>query len=513
MKKLIFLIPFILLAYKLELKEILTKPKSYVRDFYLTEFMRETKSLPLAYKAYKALYKPKMKHLKLLAKFPEFKEIYRCVNPYPKDVGKVDISCLLNNGLSLRSFAKLNKKTLADVYNKLPPSKVKRAVNILLTKQFKKVFSSPEMGYYFILHYPTRKIDQYISSFAPFYGKYFSSFVRSAYKNNLIKIQKSLNKISYKHFSDKTKWWLFMIAMKLNDEKRAKNILKSMKKTSKVNFWLWQLSGESKYLEKLSNNPRVDFYTLYAHEITGKNFKIRNKIIFNSVKKPKYDQTNPWDVLRFWSELKWRKNLYDFANELDNVKSEALKAIVLDKMHKYKINYFITPKMYEDKNKSFKAYVYAIARQESLFIPASVSRSYALGAMQMMPFLVRAMGGDVFKQFDYNQNIKLATKHLKWLFKHLKDPLMVAYAYNGGIGFVKRKVLPRFKYKGKYEPFWSMENVAYEESKEYGKKVLANYVIYSQMFGKDITLHKLLGKKIEKIKKKNSHHPNVSKNK
>jgi soluble lytic murein transglycosylase len=71
---------------------------------------------------------------------------------------------------------------------------------------------------------------------------------------------------------------------------------------------------------------------------------------------------------------------------------------------------------------------------------------------------------------------------------------MVAYAYNGGIGFVRRKVLPKFKYMGKYEPFLSMELIPYDESREYGKKVIANYVIYSQIFEKNITLHQVLKK-------------------
>jgi len=108
---------------------------------------------------------------------------------------------------------------------------------------------------------------------------------------------------------------------------------------------------------------------------------------------------------------------------------------------------------------------------------------------------VRSMKGNIFKQFDYKQNITLGVKHLKWLFSKLKNPLMVAYAYNGGIGFVKRKVLPNFHYKGKYEPFLSMELVPYDESREYGKRVLTNYIIYSHIFGdKNLTLHKLLKK-------------------
>ena len=482
--------------FSLNLSSILTHPKSYVRDFYLTEFMRETNSTALAFKAYSSLYKVKLfKHTRLLSKFDEFKDIYRCVNVKKEYLRDVDIACILNDGLSLRTISKLNRRDLEYLYRKLPPSKQKSAVRAFLDNDFSNIFKDRDLGYYFILHYPNKKIDQEIKDFTIFEDKYFYLFVRSAVLNNLVKIQKSLNKLNYKRFNDNIKWWLFLNAMKLKDKKRAFKILYSMKKSDKVNFWLWQLSGERGYLNNLLSKKRVNFYTLYAYEEANKKFKnIKTKIIFNSVKKPLFDQTNPWDVLKFYDKLKYQ-NPFSLAKKLDSNRSIALKAIALDKAYHYKRNYFITPPIYDDKNISFRAFVYAIARQESRFIPASVSSSYALGTMQIMPFLVRDYKSDVFRQFDYKENIKLGVRHLKWLFKRVKDPLMVAYAYNGGIGFVNRKVKPNFKYKGEFEPFLSMELVKYGESREYGKKVLANYVIYSHIFGdKNVSLHKLLKK-------------------
>ncbi len=496
MKFLYFFIPAFL--FSLNLSEILTHPKSYVRDFYLTEFMRETNNSVLAFKAYSSLYKVKLfKHTRLLSKFPEFKDIYRCINVKKEYLKEVDISCILNNGLSLGTISKLNKNDLKYLYNNLPPSKQKKAVKVFLNNDFSQIFKNRDLGYYFILNYPSKKIDQKINNFKIFEDKYFYLFVKSAVKNRLLKIKKSLNKLNYKKFNDKVKWWLFLNAMTLNNQKRAFKILQSIKnKTSKINFWLWKLSDNKKYLDNLLKNTRVNFYTLYAYEQAGKKFKnIKTDIIYNSVKKPVFNQNNPWDVLKFFATLNNTKNFFALAKKLDNYNSVALKAIVLDKAFHYKYNYFITPNIYNDKNVSFKAFVYAITRQESRFIPACVSRSYALGAMQIMPFLIRSYKGNVFKQFDYKENIRLGVKHLKWLFAKLHNPLMVAYAYNGGIGFVKRKVKPFFKYKGKYEPFLSMELVKYDESREYGKKVLANYVIYSHIFGdKNITLHKLLKK-------------------
>ena len=48
-------------------------------------------------------------------------------------------------------------------------------------------------------------------------------------------------------------------------------------------------------------------------------------------------------------------------------------------------------------------------------------------------------------------------------------------------GGYTRKQLKKglFKRKNKFEPFLSMEMISYEETREYGKKVLANYYIYN----------------------------------
>jgi soluble lytic murein transglycosylase len=492
-----FLVIFLpLFLFSLNLSEILTHPKSYVRDFYLTEFMKRTNSSILAFKAYEALYKKRtFKHVKILARFDIFKGIYKCVNVKKSYLKEVDISCILNNGLSLKTIASLSRSDLEYLYNNLPNGKVRDAVRVFLYKKYKSIFSYKELAYYVVLSFPNKRIDQYIPkrAFKMLRDKIFYKFVKTIVLNDLPKMQASLLKINYKKYDDKTKWWLFLNAMKNKHYKLAKKIILSIKKrNSKIDFWRWKVARDVNAFWRLVDRERVDFYTLYAHEVLNKDFIIKRNIIKKNIKTPKYNQTNPWDVLKFFAELKSRKDLFKFARELDSYKSIALKTLVLDKAYKYKYNFFIAPPMYKSKNKYFQAFVYAIARQESRFIPASVSRSYALGTMQIMPFLVKDLGGNVFRQFNYKENIRLGVKHLRWLFKRLKDPLMVAYAYNGGIGFVKRKVLPYFKYKGKYEPFLSMELVKYSESREYGKKVLANYVIYSHLFGKeDVSLHKL----------------------
>ncbi len=145
------------------------------------------------------------------------------------------------------------------------------------------------------------------------------------------------------------------------------------------------------------------------------------------------------------------------------------------------------------------ALLYAIGRQESRFVPASISPSYALGMMQIMPFLGKTLAKEMGEKIDLDdmfnpyKSIKYADRHLDYLTKYLYHPLFIAYAYNGGIGFTRRTLRREelFK-KGRYEPYLSMELVDYAESKEYAKKVLANYVIYYNLLGGELRISELL---------------------
>jgi soluble lytic murein transglycosylase len=86
--------------------------------------------------------------------------------------------------------------------------------------------------------------------------------------------------------------------------------------------------------------------------------------------------------------------------------------------------------------------------------------------------------------FNPNKAIIYANHHLNYLIKHLYSPLFIAYAYNGGIGFTRRLITSgKYFGRGRYEPYMSMEMMKNREAREYGKKVLTNYVIYLNKLG------------------------------
>ena len=260
-------------------------------------------------------------------------------------------------------------------------------------------------------------------------------------------------------------------------------------------FWLYLLSKNTIYLDKLNQSRDVNIYTLYANELTGASAAAN--IVSPTPTKEKvadYDIKDPFLWQKTFKMIK-EMSAQDAAkhSETFNTKETLGQyAYLMEKASGYKDSYFVMPFVdeLEDVNATRKALLYAIGRQESRFIPAVISTSYALGMMQFMPFLANHIGKkelaipnfDQDDMFDPRLALKFADHHLNYLEKYLYHPLFVAYAYNGGIGFTK-KMLQRGDLfnEGKYEPFLSMELVPFAESRDYGKKVLANYVIYLRL--------------------------------
>ena len=83
---------------------------------------------------------------------------------------------------------------------------------------------------------------------------------------------------------------------------------------------------------------------------------------------------------------------------------------------------------------------------------------------------------------------KSFVKELSYDLEQINDnnPLFIAYAYNGGARYTRTQLKKGlFKEKNRFEPFLSMELISYAETREYGKKVLANYYIYNNYLNKE----------------------------
>jgi len=257
-------------------------------------------------------------------------------------------------------------------------------------------------------------------------------------------------------------------------------------------FWLHMSTKDDTYMKLLRESSHVNIYTLMAADtINGRYPKTITENIWRE-KTEGFNITSPIAWAKVKHKMKSEVNLDDLADEHKSQEAIGVYTYIKAKASRYKDSYFPMP--YRDAMQKMtperQALIYAIARQESRFVPASVSRSFALGMMQFMPFLIEHVAKekghaiDLDDMFDPYRAIEYADFHLDYLTKYLYHPLFIAYAYNAGIGFTRRHIKNRRHFrKGPYEPYMSMETMKNHEAREYGKKVIANYVIYLNKLG------------------------------
>ena len=285
----------------------------------------------------------------------------------------------------------------------------------------------------------------------------------------------------------------------------ARAVSKASKRESadRALFWAWKAEDDRDYLKKLVKSYDINLYTLAARDALKLPYDLGITPDLPPGKAPGFDIRNPIH----WHRLKAKifnphTDLNTLARKFHHAQTVGHWTYIKTKAGKDIPQYFPMP--YRDYLAKFpikrQAILYAIARQESRFIPASVSGSFALGMMQIMPFLVDHLRKVRHERIDYDDlfdpitALKYANTHLDYLTKWLHHPLFVAYAYNAGIGYTKRLIRRKdlFENNQKYDPWISLERVTNYQANDYGKKVLANYVIYMNKLGHPLRITDLL---------------------
>ena len=151
--------------------------------------------------------------------------------------------------------------------------------------------------------------------------------------------------------------------------------------------------------------------------------------------------------------------------------SIVLNLVVFPKKYK---NYVVA---YSDEYNLDKALVYAVIKVESDFKPKVVSKSGALGLMQILPstamWIAEELDETYSKElmFQPQKNIRFGCFYLRYLFDKFDKMEIVICAYNAGEGkvfdWIENGELIR-------------EKIDYEETKKYLTKVENFYQAYSK---------------------------------
>jgi len=259
-------------------------------------------------------------------------------------------------------------------------------------------------------------------------------------------------------------------------------------------FWLYLSTKNKIYLKYLQKSYSPNIYSLLAADTMNAPYPKTITAQFRKKHKKNFNIQDPisWAKIKIEMDHSSNKMLDKLAEKYASQDCISIYTFIKAQASAYTQSYFPMP--YRDTMKHFspqrQALIYSIARQESRFVPASVSPSFALGMMQFMPFLIEHIAKkkgytmDLDEMFNPLRSIEFADYHLTYLNKYLHHPLFVAYAYNAGIGFTRKYLRDKKHFRaGPYEPYMSIETMKNVEAREYGKKVLANYVIYLNKLG------------------------------
>ncbi|MCX7760101.1 MAG: lytic transglycosylase domain-containing protein [Hydrogenothermaceae bacterium] len=326
------------------------------------------------------------------------------------------------------------------------------------------------------------------------YQKYVAKFLEKAfYRDEDISYYLSLVDEKSFYFS-KAKWIEFLFYYKSGDYSKSLDILNkygNLYDEDKTNYWQWLINT------KLSNYEKAKFY---LHKIKDREIKDIKEISFYRAMVD-YKTGN---LYRFKIEPLNVKN-YEVLDNLKTLKTLDYKLAYTEAVYLIKLGYcnevynimpevgvkcfdknsvytFVKPFGKIDYNENL---VYSIIRQESFFDPYVISSSNAVGITQFIPktayWFAKNMNienFDIIHLFSPELAIKFSVEYLKYLDKLWKsnEVYMIA-SYNSGENAVKN-----FLEKNKITDIAEfIELYPYEETRDYVKKVLRNYIIYKSM--------------------------------
>lgn len=277
---------------------------------------------------------------------------------------------------------------------------------------------------------------------------------------------------------------------------------------SRTLYWAsraYDQAGDTKQAEALKNKLKINYpltyYGLLVDDLGG---KIQDDLPKAFKSKP--SQMEEWGFV-FWESrilsqrpdpssryrasqlLRWL-GIYDMAYNVARPLESYIKG---DKSISGKLLETLYPRPYEPEvRRSCKEFdvdphvVWAIMRQESAFNSNATSWVGASGLMQLMPATAKDEANKLkLKDFDLyspETNIRLGVAHFSWLLGRLKRLPLALAAYNAGIGNVSRW-LPN---EDNFDITEWIEEIPFSETLTYVRKVLANYKVYSALYGDKI---------------------------
>jgi len=136
-------------------------------------------------------------------------------------------------------------------------------------------------------------------------------------------------------------------------------------------------------------------------------------------------------------------------------------------------------------NRLDSAIIISLLKEESYFNPKAVSSSNACGLMQLLPSTAAHIAGKKGilyagrgSLFNPETNIRLGSTYLRYLYDQTGSMLFAVASYNAGPGAVQGWI--NSSQTRDLDEF--VEDIPYQETQTYVKKVFRSYWCYSRMY-------------------------------
>lgn len=294
--------------------------------------------------------------------------------------------------------------------------------------------------------------------------------------------------------TSKTAFWLGKIYFKQNRLTEAHSIMNRLISKYPDSYYglragyilgrkknFWQTSENNKLSEKYSE---IDF-PMTASDINLKDLKLINTIFEAGDYEIWHSADFKDEISESWFEYKKGNKSHSIVLARNEIEKMDVKPAVSSSA--YKLAYPVY--MAEDINTAASKLnidpylILSVIREESYFNEKAKSRTGASGLMQLMPqtanYMLNMLNAPSAADIeDARTNLYLGCNYLKYLKNRFDNDLMIVAAYNGGEGSVN-KWLKNFE-GSDYDEF--IEDIPFEETRNYVKKVFRTYRMYRKIY-------------------------------
>ena len=327
-------------------------------------------------------------------------------------------------------------------------------------------------------------------------------------------------------------WNLFWNKYQKKDYKTARELayqhlgrFKNVKSTPRIAFWLAKtelklhndMEANSIFTRLISKYPD-DYYGLRADYIVNKkgnfwhvendeilpepkevefpiilsNIDVKDTKLINSLfKMGDYDiwLNANFDnkMVESWFELRRGRHALSATMARDALSEMNVKPPVNSSAYKlaYPLHYVEEINTAASKLNLSAFYLISIIKEESHFNTEAKSSTNAMGLMQIMPDTANYIASKLYIPLyslsnltDVKTNIYIGSNYIKYLNEKFKNYILVTAAYNAGDGAVARWL--KVYSISDYDEF--IENIPYEETKNYVRRVFRTYHLYNKIY-------------------------------